>query len=111
MQKVVSSMPKKVRTVPMAADVVRDTNGKFRVMELNSGGQSGFLSGSSATTMIPPSRARQASKAYYRHVTGRAPVSEAAITGVRNAAITGGAALGVQKAIDKHRAKKGGEPA
>jgi len=93
MQKVLDKMPAKARKAPMGVDVVRDVHGNYRIMELNGGGQSGFLL---PHIPDPTSRKHKAARNYYRHVTGRASKSDAAARALGAAGTVGGAATATE---------------
>jgi len=91
MQANLDKMPRDVRGVPMAADVVRTKDGKLKIIELNPGGQSGFLD---SPTL------RGSGWNYYKGVTGRHSQAEAAVKGISAGAaatLAAGAAGGDKK--------------
>jgi len=76
-QALLNNLPKKYRRgTPMALDVVRDTNGRLRLIETNMGGNSGFLQPdvTGAKTL--------AGHRLYKTVTGRDSPAMAAIKGL-----------------------------
>lgn len=94
MQGAVQNMPRDVRGVPMAADVVRAEDGTFKIIELNSGGQSGFL-------LSPALRGKGWN--YYRGITGRHSQPEALVKGLGLGAAT---ALGTRVAVGGDKKKQ-----
>jgi ATP-grasp domain, R2K clade family 3 len=82
LQKAVDQLPASRKGIPMGVDVAKDAKGKWRIIELNAGGESNYLR---PDQMAPlPGAAWATAKA----ITGRQSVGEAAVKGT-------GAALGV----------------
>jgi len=96
MQRSLDEMPNHVRRIPMAADVVRGTDGKLRIMELNSGGQSGLLAPGVG------SLDKQTAWNHYKSITGRHSHGEAGMKGLVAGAA---AALAGNKAIGERDSK------
>lgn len=75
-QDAVNKLPDKGVGTPMAFDVVKDTKGKWRIIEANVGGESGFLAPEASGASV------RAPQAVYKAVTGRSSKPEAAVKGV-----------------------------
>jgi hypothetical protein len=98
MQKNLNKMPRDARGVPMAADVVRTTDGSLKILELNTGGQSGFL--------LSPTL-RGSGWQHYKGVTGRASQAESLVKGLgAGAATTIAASLALPDGSSKDKKKK-----
>lgn len=74
-QRAVSKLPENRMNIPMAMDVVKTTDGKWRIIEANIGTQSGFMGPQIGKVPIPSKPAQ----ALYKAVTGRQSQLEAGI--------------------------------
>jgi hypothetical protein len=91
----VDKLPKSRTGVPMAMDVAKTTDGKWRIIESNPGGESGFLIPDKSKTLT------MAPHAVYKAVTGRSSKPVAAATGL---------AAGAATAVAAGQVSKGGVP-
>jgi hypothetical protein len=88
-QKAVNKLPENRMNIPMAMDVVKTTDGKWRIIEANIGTQSGFVAPQIGKIPTPSKPAM----ALYKAVTGRQSQLEAGIkatgAGVGTTAVAG----------------------
>lgn len=74
-QKAIGKLPGNRTKIPMAMDVVKDTSGKWRIIEANIGTQSGFMGPQVGRVPIPSKPAH----ALYKATTGRQSKLEAGL--------------------------------
>jgi hypothetical protein len=99
-QENIDKLPASRVHMPMALDVARTADGKWRIIEANIGGQSGFLTPDTTRTLS------MAPHAVYRGITGRSSKPAATVKGL----LAGGAATAAaSQTLNQHRSPALGE--